>query len=226
MRATTHGSKAGGSSPRVRGKRRVGRGVRLATGLIPARAGKTVMASMTHAAPGAHPRACGENVQGRYSLRLQRGSSPRVRGKPVGDAGREVRERLIPARAGKTRSIIRGPEHRRAHPRACGENHEKKIPDALAEGSSPRVRGKHSLDRRIRCSRGLIPARAGKTPPPGVPASPRAAHPRACGENELCMWRRDRLIGSSPRVRGKRPRPRAVLLLVGLIPARAGKTRR
>ena len=41
LRATTHGSKAGGSSPRVRGKHLGGVLGPRAPGLIPARAGKT-----------------------------------------------------------------------------------------------------------------------------------------------------------------------------------------
>ena len=91
-------------------------------------------------------------------------------------------------------------------------------------GSSPRVRGKHSLDRRIRRSRGLIPARAGKTVGGSRIGAHRQAHPRVCGENWDCVRPIARPKGSSPRVRGKRPDPLAHAVDEGLIPARAGKT--
>ena len=71
---------------------------------------------------------------------------------------------------------------------------------------------------------GLIPARAGKTTKPTPSPWTRAAHPRACGENEKHTSNADILAGSSPRVRGK-----LLILLyasnsIRLIPARAGKT--
>ena len=50
------------------------------------------------------------------------------------------------------------------------------------------------------------------------------AHPRACGENQTKDTAPDPATGSSPRVRGKRPVAGESDGLVGLIPARAGKT--
>ena len=111
-----------------------------------------------------------------------------------------------------------------AHPRVCGENylHMNSMPQA--NGSSPRVRGKPRSQHRAGHRPGLIPACAGKTRPGIDGLSRRSAHPRVCGENELCMWRRDRLIGSSPRVRGKHRRAADHRLVRRLIPACAGKT--
>ena len=111
--------------------------------------------------------------------------------------------RLIPARAGKTLDIPHAAPRHRAHPRACGENPQVRREVFLGGGSSPRVRGKHQRRRGLLRLMGLIPARAGKTPP--APASPpsRPAHPRACGENRLTFSAASRSSGSSPRVRGK-----------------------
>ena len=53
--------KAAGSSPRVRGKPRLGHVPRDQPRLIPARAGKTVRRRPSSPRPAAHPRACGEN---------------------------------------------------------------------------------------------------------------------------------------------------------------------
>ena len=51
-----------------------------------------------------------------------------------------------------------------------------------------------------------------------------SAHPRACGENWQLSSTMTCAAGSSPRVRGKRGAPRDEDGLIGLIPARAGKT--
>ena len=112
----------------------------------------------------------------------------------------------------------------RAHPRVCGENTNDTLLAALAEGSSPRVRGKHQRHTARSARRGLIPACAGKTRRVAVKTNSPRAHPRVCGENVLRRGFRGGVRGSSPRVRGK---------LLGwlqehgaerLIPACAGKT--
>ncbi|EFW09829.1 hypothetical protein HMPREF9005_1188 [Actinomyces sp. oral taxon 178 str. F0338] len=143
--ATTHGSKAGGSSPRVRGKLGVLGGEAEERGLIPARAGKTSDGDCVRSPRGAHPRACGENFDGPYVAQRLAGSSPRVRGKLSEWETRPYEDRLIPARAGKTRSHRRRRAGSRAHPRACGENEGERYAAVLEYGSSPRVRGKPSI---------------------------------------------------------------------------------
>ena len=214
-----------GSSPRVRGKRAGGPVVRGRAGLIPARAGKTPCGSGARGRTRVHPRACGENIHGSRGPDGAGGSSPRVRGKPFRRTQRTIPKRLIPARAGKTVTLLSSRLPSPAHPRACGENcRPGRVVDGAA-GSSPRVRGKLPRVRNRRVDRGLIPARAGKTfsMPPGV--SPPSAHPRACGENQSQADAFGYSTGSSPRVRGKPARRLGRVLLPGLIPARAGKTR-
>ena len=91
-------------------------------------------------------------------------------------------------------------------------------------GPSPRVRGKpgqwHAEGQRGR----LIPARAGKTYRSHEHFTRNRAHPRACGENGPEHRRMLTWLGSSPRVRGKRPLGPQGQGVDGLIPARAGKT--
>ena len=94
----------------------------------------------------------------------------------------------------------------------------------LCGGSSPGVRGKRDCVRRPAPSRGLIPARAGKTPGSSRARSGRGAHPRACGENNGMGEGVVGCFGSSPRVRGKPIEQQFLRARVGLIPARAGKT--
>ena len=213
-----------GSSPRVRGKRQLPQPRRQGTRLIPARAGKTDWRPAATRRQPAHPRACGENAAQEVFPGPRPGSSPRVRGKRVGQRFEGPADRLIPARAGKTRSRSRRAGPVPAHPRACGENHGLGPGGGPHLGSSPRVRGK--LGRVLLPERrgGLIPARAGKTRPGGPLGCARPAHPRACGENFVNTALPTGTVGSSPRVRGKpedAPVPDAP---GGLIPARAGKT--
>ena len=193
-------------------------------GLIPARAGKTPTPS-TPSWPGpAHPRACGENPATRTMLAMLAGSSPRVRGKQQGLQGALHRARLIPARAGKTSGDSSPARAAWAHPRACGENLVDIADIRFPQGSSPRVRGKPHRRRPRRQAGRLIPARAGKTSARSGTRATRRAHPRACGENKLHAEVANILLGSSPRVRGKRRGVGAPLWRAGLIPARAGKT--
>ena len=194
--------------------------------LIPARAGKTSADRSQSPYPRAHPRAGGENPRSHSTKREQRGSSPRGRGKPGRQLAGLARQRLIPARAGKTNPARPHRTAGRAHPRAGGENRFAGYIKRTAKGSSPRGRGKHAQELgRSRAPR-LIPARAGKTRElsPTPPAA--RAHPRAGGENLTMTFRLDRLGGSSPRGRGKRCVHDVQLRRPRLIPARAGKTAR
>ena len=133
----------GGSSPRVRGKRRFDRRRADAHWLIPACAGKTWHRGSSAPCRGAHPRVCGENEFSGFRINLSLGSSPRVRGKPEFKREKFACVRLIPACAGKTSGAFPRGKQIRAHPRVCGENLEGVADQLLHLGSSPRVRGKH-----------------------------------------------------------------------------------
>ena len=133
------------------------------------------------------------------------GSSPRMRGKPGLGRLRPGRAGLIPAHAGKTLRPTALSSSSGAHPRACGENWGEVSGDVGFSGSSPRMRGKLRCFPRAGPIAGLIPAHAGKTRLPIFSTLKGWAHPRACGEN-FPGARLTRLgVGSSPRMRGKRP---------------------
>ena len=112
----------GGSSPLTRGKPASRGPFFLGVGLIPAHAGKTCMYKWPVPYRGAHPRSRGENIMSRSYLRSFWGSSPLTRGKQDDSAAIDNIPRLIPAHAGKTRSMDQRPGTRRAHPRSRGEN--------------------------------------------------------------------------------------------------------
>ena len=111
-----------------------------------------------------------------------------------------------------------------AHPRVCGENDSSTpVVDGII-GSSPRVRGKRGIVNAARTVPGLIPACAGKTYIRLAPQRLTRAHPRVCGENATLDRANARVLGSSPRVRGKPPLEIPSHTDERLIPACAGKT--
>ena len=112
----------------------------------------------------------------------------------------------------------------RAHPRAGGENPHRPQPATHDPGSSPRGRGKHILRCQDNTNHRLIPARAGKTSRLSPVRRLRRAHPRAGGENVSGVAAGRVFRGSSPRGRGKLTALFTVIVVVRLIPARAGKT--
>ena len=88
------------------------------------------------------------------------------------------------------------------------------------------MRGKPTISSSGRSKTGLIPACAGKTRQCRSRRCERPAHPRVCGENSFFVAMVRFVGGSSPRVRGKRPRTRPRPPIRRLIPACAGKTPR
>ena len=172
----------------------------------------------------AHPRVCGENEIPTTDRVLCDGSSPRVRGKRIIFLRLLRLVRLIPACAGKTPPPKSRSSTARAHPRVCGENRNWKRLYQGRAGSSPRVRGKRVTTSRHLTYFRLIPACAGKTLTLREAARLQTAHPRVCGENIARIFSCQEGKGSSPRVRGKRPRRSRLRRRLGLIPACAGKT--
>ena len=173
----------------------------------------------------AHPRSRGENV-GRSAVATSwRGSSPLTRGKLLAPRADLLRERLIPAHAGKTDSGKRSWIISRAHPRSRGENHGEHFGGGLIEGSSPLTRGKHGAKTSLPPGPGLIPAHAGKTRSSVKLPYCLRAHPRSRGENSAAFGWINGSLGSSPLTRGKLLVGAGDNLTGGLIPAHAGKTR-
>ena len=135
-------ARCSGSSPRVRGKLVSSARTAFHDRIIPARAGQTVHTVTPLSKTPDHPRACGANAVVRVDVRVSIGSSPRVRGKhgPVGEVANI--HRIIPARAGQTRSRNTRARVASDHPRACGANAVQSKGCPAVDGSSPRVRGK------------------------------------------------------------------------------------
>ena len=154
------------------------------------------------------------------------GSSPLVRGQPVIFPPLSVRARIIPARAGPTPFAISVASSVADHPRSCGANLMFSSAFFISSGSSPLVRGQPSSMIPTKSYARIIPARAGPT----VMAYPflkaETDHPRSCGANELTSSSIWRSAGSSPLVRGQPHHRTCETDTIGIIPARAGPTRR
>ena len=172
-----------GSSPLARGaRRRHARGPQ-GPGLIPARAGSTAGCTSGGGVARAHPRSRGEHVRRVTRTTRSRGSSPLARGALGGLGIGRGAHGLIPARAGSTRPRRRSSCAGRAHPRSRGEHVLVGTRTAATLGSSPLARGARLQLGARDVDEGLIPARAGSTPPARRPARRRSADPRSRGEH-------------------------------------------
>ena len=154
------------------------------------------------------------------------GSSPLARGLLLTGLKSGQEDRIIPARAGFTLALTLTLWLSWDHPRSRGVYHPNKSPTPLLSGSSPLARG---LPRppMSRCSSGgIIPARAGFTTCVRWCRSHGWDHPRSRGVyNQLHLLALLNL-GSSPLARGLLASSRDIRGVGGIIPARAGFTRR
>ena len=200
--------RAAGSSPRGRGTPAWAGWPDEWSRFIPARAGNTSEAPPPPGDRPVHPRAGGEHVESTIRRMLPYGSSPRGRGTREDDVVVRHRARFIPARAGNTARRALRSSRRAVHPRAGGEHARVPALPEQVDGSSPRGRGTPVLSTWPPLSYRFIPARAGNTPSRPAGARQRPVHPRAGGEHSAAAPERRRQIGSSPRGRGTRARPR------------------
>ena len=152
------------------------------------------------------------------------GSSPLARGTLLRLGYRGHQRGLIPARAGNTPRRRQPVTRAGAHPRSRGEHPLKVLTRRHVVGSSPLARGTPNAVTVVDEIPGLIPARAGNTPPPRCAPQPARAHPRSRGEHMYWLGVLIVALGSSPLARGTQCVPIENIFFGGLIPARAGNT--
>ena len=150
------------------------------------------------------------------------GSSPRMRGAVLEHFHGCLCERIIPAHAGSRNLIARVLGEAEDHPRACGEQSVDGTASAIAQGSSPRMRGAGLWETRVAQSLRIIPAHAGSSPLAKTVYGESEDHPRACGEQKVSVGDVASVSGSSPRMRGAGIGQGACDLRAGIIPAHAG----
>ena len=193
-----------GSSPLARGLPEVIVGRIGAAGIIPARAGFTQDWRRRARRRRDHPRSRGVYQPEETEAAYASGSSPLARGLPDGEGYVPFGGRIIPARAGFTRSTFSS--------------------KFATSGSSPLARGLPDRRRPRRRHRRIIPARAGFTRPTLRPVRTPRDHPRSRGVYRQFPRFRTSKVGSSPLARGLRANELKGWLDHGIIPARAGFT--
>ena len=145
-------------------------------------------------------------------LRDDVGSSPHTRGAPVGDAGLQGGDGIIPAYAGSTARAGWAGVCRADHPRIRGEHRRRARRGVVALGSSPHTRGAHINLANTRNPLRIIPAYAGSTRRPASATGSSPDHPRIRGEHHVANANFDRLriipayAGSTPCPNGWRRR--------------------
>ena len=213
-----------GSSPHVRGTRRLHRLLRGRPGIIPACAGNTSTIAVRRRVSRDHPRMCGEHGYHGRPKSMSRGSSPHVRGTQVErvEDGRDLG--IIPACAGNTARSSPATTRRRDHPRMCGEHFPFLFLGGVCVGSSPHVRGTPPTNTILTRLAGIIPACAGNTSPLPQICMKHGDHPRMCGEHLSHFALLAAAAGSSPHVRGTHHLQAHRCKLPGIIPACAGNT--
>ena len=215
-----------GSSPLARGLLALRTGDYRDLRIIPARAGFTRRVTGTPSGSSDHPRSRGVYHHREENARVSLGSSPLARGLRYHARVRVCGPGIIPARAGFTGTVSSRDGTRWDHPRSRGVYPKREQRSTRVRGSSPLARG---LPTSSTCPRGLpriIPARAGFTPPPTRTCRRSADHPRSRGVYVTNDYLDEAVKGSSPLARGLLYHTHNPRRGRGIIPARAGFTRR
>ena len=132
-------------------------------GPIPAGAGETTYWRQCRDCIWAYPRGRGGNRVKPLQGLAGHGLSPRARGKLAAKDSAFRSAGPIPAGAGETETSESAFQHVAAYPRGRGGNDDTKNVFVLAQGLSPRARGKHHGEGVRLHGRGPIPAGAGET---------------------------------------------------------------
>ena len=193
-------------------------------GSIPAWAGETTPEGIPGHRQAVYPRVGGGNSEAYFRAHILGGLSPRGRGKlPRLDHHRQG-QGSIPAWAGETPSSPATRCWGTVYPRVGGGNPNRELDADVAEGLSPRGRGKRAAGAPAYELAGSIPAWAGETDTPCWRSSRSGVYPRVGGGNGPPAPRPMNWPGLSPRGRGKPSQ--AVVGTIGKrsIPAWAGET--
>ena len=194
---------AAGLSPRVRGKQRRSLIGAECGRSIPACAGEAPAWYLSRHHVWVYPRVCGGSAKIVGIMASIAGLSPRVRGKHKNNDVTPESIRSIPACAGEACLAAVCQNRLAVYPRVCGGSRPQGNGRTLAEGLSPRVRGKLACIVRRAVARRSIPACAGEASLASRSDRSAEVYPRVCGGSFLGMLPEAMVMGLSPRVRGK-----------------------
>ena len=215
-----------GSSPLARGLRKALSRSYTGRRIIPARAGFTGAPGTRAPGDTDHPRSRGVYAAWDGGVLALGGSSPLARGLRSFMMSSSSKRGIIPARAGFTTDICARKSSKKDHPRSRGVYHVQQHLWRSPVGSSPLARG---LRIRIRIKEPvirIIPARAGFTSSDTICWGSGKDHPRSRGVYRPGYEDGPSGLGSSPLARGLHRREGSAHGAGGIIPARAGFTRR
>ena len=131
--------------------------------------------------------------------------------------------RITPAYAGKSHSLLPSITFSGDHPRVCGEKFIRLTLPYLFRGSPPRMRGKADFPVVLCEHVGITPAYAGKSFSFLAHTYCFRDHPRVCGEKRQVRVGKRFFRGSPPRMRGKVIGFDTYKGFFGITPAYAGK---
>ena len=136
-----------------------------------------------------------------------------------------IRIRITPAYAGKRLKTQSQAACMRDHPRLCGEKYLVSYHTVGAAGSPPPMRGKVTEAETVTKEDRITPAYAGKSPAGFSQYRDHWDHPRLCGEKSCTSSRVRSGTGSPPPMRGKVRHAVKKVVVLGITPAYAGKSR-
>ena len=192
--------------------------------IIPARAGFTSIRVINGPREGDHPRSRGVYQWRPRAMAVWRGSSPLARGLHRGPVVGDDGDRIIPARAGFTRSWTCPTPAGADHPRSRGVYDLLAPAVSFLAGSSPLARGLPNHRSCDNSTLGIIPARAGFTVRSPAPRAHSSDHPRSRGVYASPARVAFVRLGSSPLARGLHRDGIKKTADSRIIPARAGFT--
>ena len=181
MRIRFSTAPSGGSSPLARGLLPAAPAKAKKPGIIPARAGFTVLTFRRSSEIWDHPRSRGVYFPDVQVEDKQYGSSPLARGLRPGADVVGAGQGIIPARAGFTHAGTVQARGARDHPRSRGVYLARLVNPCLRDGSSPLARGLPAIGNHGYRPRRIIPARAGFTRSPWRVPEYSQDHPRSRG---------------------------------------------
>ena len=220
------GDYAGGSSPRVRSRRRsMSHCPAMYTrGIISACAEQTGIRQRPLHSIGDHLRVCGADSARDMVAGVRDGSSPRVRSRPNCLVSSLSCSGIISACAEQTGNHRADGREGWDHLRVCGADDIIEQCLTAETGSSPRVRSRQVVRLHKEFKEGIISACAEQTPLAELHATVDGDHLRVCGADPHYGCCRTIARGSSPRVRSRRTRTHAEGRGPGIISACAEQT--
>ena len=168
---------------------------------------------------------CGADALFASLLVVTLGSSPRVRSRPSESSPKHRFRGIISACAEQTAPYQPSRKCPRDHLRVCGADAQASRPLSGSQGSSPRVRSRHSEVAGGQVPVGIISACAEQTTLPVWLANSVKDHLRVCGADVLQFFFDLFAKGSSPRVRSRLPGFQNAGRQTGIISACAEQTR-